>query len=729
VPAGGEHGAALLHRDDPVGALERLAEGSATGVGAMIQSTKDGAFWRKQVELSLSVRNTYERWWEQNLKAYAPINRDPEQYGSEINTNRTFTLTERKKADLFYQRPDVTLQPTPLMEGPVMGPDGQALTFPPAPGQQSQAVTQQYCLSAHEEIVNEKLGEDGIDATEMMDAVLFDIICTQGVGFTKMGYEAVFTEVEQPDPAWQPDPMLPLEMQKPAMVTVPVPIHEQCFWHHFSGKQAIIPHNFRSTEWDRAPFLGMQFELPLTEGNRQQYQLPPDFTGKKAKDAEKQHYDHGTAQEQAEDTFTGVEIFYRSALFRDDVRHPEHLTQLVLVDGIDEPVIERDCPYQTLDEKGALTPDSLIGFPIHPFSVRKMTDSAYVPSDGTMIRPLESELNVFRHQMVQFRDASTLKFVSNADILPAEALAKIVRAPIGGIIPVPSEAFVGEGAIKELPHGSMPRESFTSNDYIDNDMERTTAVGASQSGVQSTSSQTATAEQLQNANANARMDKERGIILKRYCKGVTKFATLIQRYLPVEQAAAIVGGQRAQMWDVWRKTAAMPLAFTAMPDSALRVDQAVDRKQAQELYSFLANDPFIAKGRAKLLEKLLRKYHIDPTGIVAPPDPPKPQPPKLALSFKGEDLVGPQAPIVLEILQQQGIKITPEAVMLSQQLLLNAQQEAAAAAAEQEGQDGDTQHGGKLAPQESLSKHAADQTGAMQGIGGMAMPMGAGGMA
>jgi hypothetical protein len=297
VPAGGEHGAALLHRDDPVGALERLAEGSATGVGAMIQSTKDGAFWRKQVELSLSVRNTYERWWEQNLKAYAPINRDPEQYGSEINTNRTFTLTERKKADLFYQRPDVTLQPTPLMEGPVMGPDGQALTFPPAPGQQSQAVTQQYCLSAHEEIVNEKLGEDGIDATEMMDAVLFDIICTQGVGFTKMGYEAVFTEVEQPDPAWQPDPMLPLEMQKPAMVTVPVPIHEQCFWHHFSGKQAIIPHNFRSTEWDRAPFLGMQFELPLTEGNRQQYQLPPDFTGKKAKDAEKQHYDHGTAQE------------------------------------------------------------------------------------------------------------------------------------------------------------------------------------------------------------------------------------------------------------------------------------------------------------------------------------------------------------------------------------------------------------------------------------------------
>jgi hypothetical protein len=246
--------------------------------------------------------------------------------------------------------------------------------------------------------------------------------------------------------------------------------------------------------------------------------------------------------------------------------------------------------------------------------------------------------------------------------------------------------------------------------------------------VQSTSSQTATAEQLQNANANARIDKERGIVLKRYCKGVTKFSTLIQRYLPVAQAAAIVGPQRAQMWDLWRKQTDSALAFTAMPDSALRVDQAVDRKQAQELYSFLANDPFIAKGRSKLLEKLLRKYHIDPVGIVAQPDPSKPEPPKVALSFKGEDFVGPQAPLVLEALQQLGLKFSPEAVMQSQQMLLQAQQLAAAEAAEQEGQKGATEHGGKLAQQESLSKHAADQTGAMQGIGGAAMPMGAGGM-
>jgi hypothetical protein len=146
------------------------------------------------------------------------------------------------------------------------------------------------------------------------------------------------------------------------------------------------------------------------------------------------------------------------------------------------------------------------------------------------------------------------------------------------------------------------------------------------------------------------------------------------------------------------------------------------------LYSCLANDPYIQKGRAKLLEKLLRKHHVDPTGIVAPPDPGKPEPPKLALSFKGEDLIGPQAPIVIEILQQQGITISPQNVQLSQAMLQQSLMLAAQAGAAEDAQaEGNTQHGGKLPQQESLSKHAADKTGGMQGVGGTAAMGAAGG--
>jgi hypothetical protein len=688
-----------------------------------IASSKDGAYWRQQVDLALAKRRTYEAWWDACMKKYAPSTASgPEQYGSEVHTNRTFTLTERKKADLFYQRPDVTLQPTPLMEGPIVTDQIDPMTGQPAPlmGQpnaqgQAQPIPASYALAAHEEIVNEKLGEDGIDATDMMDAVLFDIICTQAVGFTKMGYESFTVPQETMDPlTGEP-------------VSVDVPVAERCFWEHFSGKQAVIPADFRSSKWDRARFLGVQFELPLTAGNRTKFNLPPEFKGTNTD--KRQYYDHGdTSDAGGEQVFTGVELWAYSIYFREDVAHPDHMTQIVLVDGIPEPVIQRDSPYQTLTPQGTLTPDSLIGSPIHPFSTRKLTDAAYVPSDATMILPLENELDVFRTQMVQFRDAQTLRFIANGDVLPIDALQKIVRSPIGGITVVPSEAFVGEGAIKPLEGGSMPRESFQSNDYIDNDMARTTAVDSAASGVQSDKSSTATEQQIVASNANARMDKERATILKRYIKGVTKFSTLIQRYLPVADAAAIVGPQRASAWDAWRKTANSALAFTAMPDSALRVDQAVDRKDSRELYSFLANDPYIQKGRAKLLEKLLRKHHVDPTGIVAPPDPGKPEPPKLALSFKGEDLIGPQAPIVIEILQQQGITISPQNVQLSQAMLQQSLMLAAQAGAAEDAQaEGNTQHGGKLPQQESLSKHAADKTGGMQGVGGTAAMGAAGG--
>jgi hypothetical protein len=358
--------------------------------------------------------------------------------------------------------------------------------------------------------------------------------------------------------------------------------------------------------------------------------------------------------------------------------------------------------------------------------VRTLTDSAYPPSDSTMIRPLVNELNVYREQQVQFRDAATLKWVYNIDTLPKDAVQKMVRAPIGGMVGIPGEAFHGEGSIKELPQGSMPRESFAGQQAIDDDIARTTAIDASGAGVQSTTNQTATEAQIQQSNANARLDFERGVVLQWYVKGVTKYSTLIQRYLPVEQAAQIVGPQLAQAWDQWRKAVPSSLAFTAMPDSALRVDQAVDRKAAMDLYTFLYNDQRVNK--EELLRSLLRKHHLDPTKLIVPPPTPQPDGSKASVSFKGEDLVAPQAPIVVEMLMQAGWKISPEAVAQSQQRLLVAEQMAAAAAAEAEGAGGEAEHGGKVAQKEGLSKHAVDLTGGMQNTGAPAAMGGAGGM-
>jgi hypothetical protein len=85
--------------------------------------SKGGAFWKQQIDLALAARKEQEPVWEANDKAYAPrTGAEYTGYAAQINTNRDFTLVERKKADLFYQRPDVTLQPSPLLDGPIAGP-------------------------------------------------------------------------------------------------------------------------------------------------------------------------------------------------------------------------------------------------------------------------------------------------------------------------------------------------------------------------------------------------------------------------------------------------------------------------------------------------------------------------------------------------------------------------------------------------------------------------------
>ena len=124
--------------------------------------TKDQlAEWRGSIDKAQATRKPVQRWWEANLKKYAPsASDDPEQYGSELNTNRDFTLVERKKADLFYQRPDVSAVPSPLFAG------------------------QEALLDTHTQILNEQLGLDGVNAKDLVHRVLFDVLCPSGTGWT-----------------------------------------------------------------------------------------------------------------------------------------------------------------------------------------------------------------------------------------------------------------------------------------------------------------------------------------------------------------------------------------------------------------------------------------------------------------------------------------------------------------------------------------------------------------
>jgi hypothetical protein len=202
----------------------------------------------------------------------------------------------------------------------------------------------------------------------------------------------------------------------------------------------------------------------------------------------------------------------------------------------------------------------------------------------------------------------------------------------------------------------------------------------------------------------------------------------MQRLLPVEDAATIVGPDAAGKWDAWRKQIPASLAFTAMPDSAQRNDLASDRQRAMQEYTFFANDPYI--NRVELLKQLLPKLRYNSKVIQQEPPAKGPEPGKHSLALKGEDLnpLAPQFAIIMEILKQDGMQISPQAIAEAQQTaqnaILAAQVPATPTGLGTPAANGD--HGGKVPQLEGLSKHAAELTGGLQGTGQPA-PLGAGG--
>lgn len=644
-------------------------------------SAKAAKAWRGRIDHALQRRKPYEAWWDANLRRYAPRGHDNvTQYNESINTNRDYTLVERKKSDLFFRRPDVSVLPTPLMAG------------------------QEAVLQVHQTILNEKLGEDGVDAGQLMDEVLFDALCPAGFMWSVLGYSGVFQDTPIPD-------MVGADGNP---VLAPVPIHEEVFWSRLSPKQILLPEEFKSCHYDKAPWLGFQFEMPLRQAKRL-WSLPAAFEGDAG--SESLRFDHGEQTHVNETMVRGTEIWYQSSLYRDEIAHPLHQTKLVLIDGVDAPVEHRDSPHQAFDEMGRLSPDSLVGYPIHGGTLRTMSDAAYVPSDCTISAPLVSELNKFRDQMVRTREANIPIRIFDEEVLPPEVLRKILAAPIGGMIPVPKTAFMGEGPFKEIARANFPRENFTSNDYVDNDIARTHAIDATQSGAQDAGTvKTATEIQMQQGNANARLDKERNRVLSFYLRGVTKFSTLLQRYLRVEQAAEIVGPEAAQQWAMWAKAIPTRVAFTLEPDSSLRTDTAQRRSESMQMYQFLANDPNV--NRPELTKQVIKDFRKDPAKMVTdqPPPPPTPKP-NVSFSIKGEDIspLSPQYDNVRTILAEYGIQL-PEASP-------DGTPEPPPAAGPP---PSPPPHPGGATPVPPLSKHAADRTGGMQGSGAPA-PLGPGG--
>lgn len=664
----------------------------------MAENPQEPSFWRGEIDRSRRVAEPYHTKWQENLNYYTGQPLDSAPSADYVNVNVDFYQVEQKGAQLFFDTPELQLTP---------GVGFDAMT----PG-----------ILAHRAVLNALVGMDRMDVLTTTLKAIKDCTCTAGFGPTVIGYQPTLQTIAAPEQPPGADGM-PAPVQPP----IQVPIHEQWFWERVPSKKFRIPADFHDSDYDKAPWLAEDFRIPLNLA-KQTLNLPPDFTGTTNKD-DKVFEDANKSDEATSVAYIdGTLIWYQAALFDEDVIHPLIFRRHVLIDGVegfvDRPEPMWKSPYQTIGPNGRLTPDSMIGNPIHVLTLRDVPDSAYVPSDCQMTRSLVKELCLFRTQMVQERDANKVKFGYNSETFTPDIVSKLVEAMTGSLIPLPAAAFAGglDSHFKLLAQGSSPRQTYQANDYIERDIQKTLRIGNNASGVTEDTTRTATEINQVEHSLQVAMDAERKRVLRWYLKGIDKVSALAIRYLTDPQRVAdLIGPEQAQAWLTWvgdlKKMGDARPIFTAKPDSQIKLDAAAERKSAIALYQMVRKDPLVNGG--ELLNALFVKYGLDPHKLVSQAPPEHKPEPSVGFSFKGDDLnpLMPQQPIVMSILAQVGIQVDPQAVQLANdagmnQHMMNLVQPTSTAFPAH----GRPQEHGGAAPQVSpLSKHQADITGQRAG--------------
>jgi hypothetical protein len=679
--------------------------------------------WRNRIAAALEATKPAIEDGKKNVSRYTGKYLDTTPLADECLVPTDFYFVEAKRSRLFYRLPDVFVKPE-------------------KPGLEDAAVVFQAAL-------NKRLGAQGVNILPAVKQVIFDVLCPTGFGAISLGFQTV-VHPEQPtvpvqvgtEPdmeAAQPGSVLGLQPpMKPIFVDAPNIVARWYFGERLKPGDLIVPPDFCDLDFDKAAYLGQRFKEDV----------PEDAPGGNTKDDDRRLTPLPSGAQSAQrKQRTGHEIWYRAHLFDADVQHPDKIRTFKIYDDDREaPVVVRDHPHQVYKSPAGELLKGMRGYPIAPLTLRYVSDTWMVPSDCSMARNTADELSKGRTQMLRSRDRNLPQWGFDATAVDKDIQGKIEKNEIQGGIPFNRP---GQDLTWPIQKGNAPKETYTFNEVAQQDLQKIWRMGQNQMGVLDDKSRTATEQQIAAGASQEADEADRAVVLTWYVEKVaTKIAALMQLYADEQEFVELVGadaqrlknippeiaqqaqqaGQDARVLVPWNKELIEGLySFSAKPNSQLFIDAAQEKKQLMDLYSFFANEPTI--NRAELTRAILSRYGFDPSKMLQQPPPKQAAPPNVALSIKGEDFNPqmPQSPIVLDALSKLGIPIDMGAVQAAQALAaqLTADQITAEGLAATTPQ---TEHGGKTAEAEPLSKHHAELTGGMQGTGQPA-PLGAAGRA
>ena len=666
-------------------------------------------YWQSQIKDSEEKRLGYkEKDWDRNVQAYLGKTLTTAPLHDTVTVPKDFANVERKKAELFFQNPEVNLTAK-------------------QPGLEEAVQTFQAVLNYH-------LGPDGVDAGAMMTECTFDA-CMTALMCSVIGYES-FQQGTVPvqvgeEPIEQAPPFgnvlginAPPPMMQPIMGQVPNIIFERYFWERLSPAKVLLPKDFHGFCYDKAPWLGYEFEDDWAV-IKKKYELSEDSKPSMGKgdvvNRLRSEKEDATA---TTDRVRGWVIWYRTNLYDEAVAHPEAMRYLVLIDGLEAPVKHTDSPYQRQQPDGSLV--GMMGFPVHIGAVRYVSDTAYPAPEATIGRPQVIELGKSRTQMLLQRDRNVpMRMADTARVGGEEGLSKIRRNEFQGVIPV-TGLDVNNPPIIAVQQAPFPPEDFQFNGIISRDLDEVWAFGPNQRGLETSEKKTATEIRNIQSNVSSRLDYERRQVIRFYVQGAEKLGALLQLFADDQDYIHIVGPDGVKKLQAWNKaTIAGEYVYDARPDSAVRADAGQEFRDMIELYNLAGRDPHV--NRVELLMKLARLKNLDVTRFIQPQLPAKgPEPIKASLAIKAEQLDprSPNFPILIELLMQAGYKISPQAIQQSQQHAVMQDQIMAVVGQGQggvtgqptgAGRPGMPTHPGPAPQMDRLSKHNSDRSTELSG--------------
>lgn len=533
-----------------------------------------------------------------------------------------FFLSQQKIAQLFYKVPEVQLS----AKRP--GPDEQAAPL-------------------FQAVLNEMLGPDNINVKSAMDEALTDLITAVGYGAFKIGYDATLDDVPQTDPITG-DPMShPVTGE---LLTQKVLVHEAYRCSHIPPGRMLFQPEFIGSDYDKAGYIGFRFIEDVPPGT-------PNARTTRLQDDEELLSRPPTESSSSTRTYLIVDaIWFKAALFMDDVKDPEEIWQLEWVQDAPEPRVFEACPYQKFP-----------GFPVKVLTTRYVSDSALPPSDTTITRNLVDAKSIGLTQQLLHRERTLPQNLIDTSRVGPDELAKIEANVQDSFIGMPMP--ITPDLCAPLMKGALPQETYVLENSIDAMIEKAWSMGANQVGRQTRGSHTATELQIIQTNMDTRLGYEQDKVTVFFLtKLVRCIAALIQQYAPQDGGyVRVLGANGAQALQQWTGTQIQgDFAFSIKINSQLRPDSVADMQRISNWINFSARSPFINQQTNWKLAA--EAFGFDPTQLIVQPPPPQPEPPKIALTFTGADLdpAAPQYANVAQILEVQGIKLppTPSPVML-----------------------------------------------------------------